>query len=46
MAQIVNTISDDEFADFKAGDHKAFRKVFDAYHKSIYNYVWQDAEGS
>lgn len=41
MAQIVNTISDVEFADFKIGDHKAFRKVFDAYHKSIYNYAYK-----
>ncbi|PRD48858.1 RNA polymerase sigma factor [Sphingobacterium haloxyli] len=41
MAQILNTISDVEFADFKIGDHKAFRKVFDAYHKSIYNYAYK-----
>ncbi|NGM65686.1 RNA polymerase sigma factor [Sphingobacterium sp. SGR-19] len=41
MAQIINTISDVEFADFKTGDHKAFRRVFDAYHKPIYNYAYK-----
>lgn len=40
MSKHIHHLSEDEFLNFKAGNHTVFRKIFDSYNQQVYNYTY------